>query len=108
MEHELIQSFMKVSCGLCLLLCFIPGVNAWAVLAGTLWGISNLYLIKYSLKNLLITKSLFFCLVFFIKFPVLYSIGYCLLLLLPATGLLVGFSLVIASIFFVSLKRQTA
>jgi hypothetical protein len=94
---------------LAFILTIVVGV-AWGlpsglgVFAGAAWGTVNLYLIKRLIESLIDqnAKSYFhIALLFGIKFPLLYLVGFLLFKvgLFPALSLLLGFSIFFLAIF---------
>jgi hypothetical protein len=81
----MITQTIKHSLGLSLLIfCLFTSLTSqWqavGIIVGTTWGCLNLYLIALLIKTLLITKKHFFMsMLLFIKFPLLYALGYQLL-----------------------------
>ncbi len=81
-----------------------------AILAGAVWGSTNLFFIKQLVKNWLIPGQRDFLKIWVIlglKFPILYLAGFGLLKTgyLPELDLLIGFTLMMAVVFLKGLGR---
>jgi F-type H+-transporting ATPase subunit a len=105
MELKFVQNVLKRSIVLAVFCSFVALFNfgaseAFGLVAGTIWGGVNLWLITRLLQSILLPQSrnfLKFFMFFGIKFPLLYLIGYFMLALnfFPAESALLGFSLVL-------------
>lgn len=108
MEIEMIDRVMKNSVIAGVVVSFAAacwyGIEGGAaVLAGTVWGIANLYMIKMlvlSAFNRDGVNYLRLILAIVIKFPLIYLAGFILLMFLPYEGLVVGFTLLLVVMIF--------
>lgn len=121
MELNFIDKSIKI-CGLFAAVCFLAATAYWGtsegigIAAGAAWGCVNLLFIKYLLLNFITIESrnvVKIILLLGVKFPVLYLLGYALLLSgLPLWALLFGSSLIFCMLFFngilVSLQSKVA
>lgn len=101
MKHNYIKALLAI--GGCLLAVglYFQFHTTLGIGIGAIWGSLNLYFIKQLVKGLLIAvpkKYFKSFLIALIKFPLLYTLGYGLLLIdqLSPWSMLVGFSLVLA------------
>lgn len=82
-------------------------IYALGIVVGSVWGSVNLFLIK----SLIITcfkdftsNYLKILILFFVKLPVIYLIGYGLLIVFPMTSLAIGFSLLFLALFGLTIR----
>lgn len=76
--------------------------GAAAVVAGTVWGSANLYIIKLLILNILNQHGVDYLKVsgvVLVKFLMIYLVGYGLLMFFPYQGLILGFSLLFVVMF---------
>lgn len=109
MELNFIDKSIKIS-GVLAVVCCLAATACWGILegagviVGAAWGCVNLLLIKYLLLNSIAISSksgVKILLLMGLKFPVLYLLGYALLISgLPLWALLFGSSLIFCVLFF--------
>jgi hypothetical protein len=84
------------------------GYSGLAVCVGTVWGVANLFVLKKLVFHLFSGTKAYFkmTLLFFMKCPILYVIGYMLLKepLLPSMYLFAGFSMIFVMMGLLGLK----
>lgn len=82
MIRQIIKCSILVSFLISLFVCVLKqDVRALSLILGTLWGCLNLYLIEVLIKEWLIKKNVFMTgSLIFIKFPLLYWLGYKVLI----------------------------
>lgn len=116
MEIDFISKVIKFALSLAFVASIIIGLyegiySGLAIFLGVLWGAMNLFFLKHLLRNLIVRKNknyLNIFILFGIKWPFLYLIGYELLKIkkLSTLYMMIGFSFIFLSIFIVWLKQK--